>query len=902
MKNAKIFKSIFSLFVVLGLVVSFVGCVETVKYKVAFQSEGMIVAEVEIEEGKTLTVDQVPANPSKEGYEFVGWFNGEVELNIATAVNSNITYVAKFEKLPEPEPVVYTITFKVDEEVVKEVTVEEGETIDVTAVPADPLQKAFTFVGWFNGETEFNEETKVTEDVTYIARFERSHYVVTFGEEEVLVAVSEVLSLSDVEEPVQEGAYFVGWFAGEVKAVEGMKLEEDMAFVAQFVTLESFDGTWANQDGVWFVIENGVVVNGLFGETGKTFTFDATTGKLGYKSSSYYPDNHYFVVTMEGLIYIHSYWDDIYEEMAEDQTELLQQETSVYEGNYRADNSSYITIIAGGIVTKYNGSQTKTGILKEVDGSLVIQYATLSVSEKTVPVDFDETGNIVAEGKIYVKNADSFSYLYLSQYPTFYFFTVDSEQVVVVRDETTSYYGTLEGTLALDEIVMVYYNETSVTLKVTGNTTYVVAGEEQGTYTAGENTLVLDGFGTATLNGVVSTYDINSIGVILIADAGYALDVEQGTYETLEKDTVNTGTYIYNENDKYTLVLDGFGGAMLTYTSSYGVTSYKGTYTLSDSTITISGVNYYANGTWTLEEDGKVLSNSGKIYLLEGATFTDVKEELNGVYGETGEVVVTTGKVVVDGTEYVLSYNYNGSKASYEVKHSDANEYGYTAEFTDVITISRTAEGNLLVETAHEGWDEYSEYAEITYSQEILPAYVVTELDAFAGTWVGSNAAGVTVTFVFNGDGTGTTNGDAITYTVSENTLSFTYNYAIYYTLSGDPSTGKLTVAWEDDESSYPSFEAVKQGGSEDPELDAFAGTWVGTLFGSQMTFVIYGDGTGEFNGTAMKYTISGNRLSFEYADGEYALVGDPSTGTLSTEWTYDGGYEDGSSYNVTKQ
>ena len=901
MKNSKIFKSIFSLFVILGFVVSFVGCVETVKYKVSFESEEKVVAEVEVESGKTLAAEQVPANPVKEGYKFVGWFNGEVEFNIATVVNKNVTYVAKFEKLPEPEPVVYTITFMVDEEVVKEVEVEEGKTMEAASVPADPLKKAFAFVGWFNGEVEFNEETKVTENATYTAVFERSHYVVTFGEEmEVLVEVSGVLSLSDVEVPTQEGAYFAGWFAGEVEAVEGMKLEEDMAFVAKFITLESFNGTWGNPDGTWFVIENGLVVNGIFGEAGKSFTFDATTGQLNYEASSYYPDNHSFVVTTTGLTYIHSYWDDIYEEMVSDDKEVTKQEESVYEGSYRAENSSYITILAGGIVTKYNGSLTKTGIVKEVEGELVIQYTASSSSERTVHILFDEKGNLVAEGKIYVKNSESFSYLYLSEYPTFYFFTVNGEQVIVVRDGNTSYYGTLEGTVAIEEIVTISYNEKSVTLKVTGNTTYIVAGVEQGTYTEGENTLELNGFGTATLNGVLAEYDVNGVGVVLVNGAGYKINGENGTYETLEKDAVNTGKYIYNENEKYTLVFDGFGGATLTYAASYGTTSYKGSYTLTSSTITISGVNYYANGTWAIEEEAKVLSNGGHIFLLEGATFTDVREELNGLYGENGQIVVTTGKIVVDGVEYVLSYNYNGSKASYQVKHSDTNDYGFTAEFTDVITISLTTEGKLLVETAHEGWDEYSEYSEITYSQEEFAPYSPVVLDAFAGTWVGTNTAGVSVTFVFNGDGTGTTNGDAITYTVSGNTLTFTYNYAIYYTLSGDPSTGKLTVAWEDDESSYPSFEAVKQ--SEGSELDAFAGTWVGTLFGSIMTFVINGDGTGTFNGTTMNYTISGNKLSFEYVDGEYALVGDPSTGTLKTEWTYDGGYENGNSYDVTKQ
>lgn len=76
-------------------------------------------------------------------------------------------------------------------------------------------------------------------------------------------------------------------------------------------------------------------------------------------------------------------------------------------------------------------------------------------------------------------------------------------------------------------------------------------------------------------------------------------------------------------------------------------------------------------------------------------------------------------------------------------------------------------------------------------------------LDNFAGTWVGENSDGGIVTFVFDGDGTGTVNGNEITYTVSEGTLTLTYKDTIQYTLSGDPTTGKLTVAPKDANSTY---------------------------------------------------------------------------------------------------
>ncbi len=969
MKNSKILKSVVSLFIVLGLLITFVSCTKTVKYKVSFVSGEKVIATVEVEKDKTLTAEQVPTASTIDGYEFVGWFDGETEFKLENKITKNVTYTAKYEKIPtytvtfiadekevakhevekgktlsaeqvpsgpvkaghefvgwfngetefkvetkitenvtytakyEPIPT-HTITFKVGEEVVKEVVVEEGKKIDVVAVPGDPSQKAHAFVGWFNGTEEFNEEAVITASATYTAKFERSHYIVTFGETEVLVAVGTPLSLQEVENPTQAGAYFSGWFAGTTMATEGMAVESDMAFVAKFVTSESFNGTWSSENGAWYTIENGKVISGDFGERGQIFTFSTETGKLTYSEDSFYANNHSFTVTSEGLTYANDYYDAMEEAMVSVTETLTKKEATGYEGTYRADNSSIIEVIDGGVITKFNGSTTTKGIIKETTDGLVIIYATPASQEKIVSASFDEKNSLVMDDKVYVKNSDGFSYLYLSESPTIYIFTVSEETIVVVSENQTSHYGTIDGTVAIGEIITVNYNEKSMIIKVTGDISYVAAGSEKGSYNEGDNVLVLDGFGNATYNGSEATYTVNALGIVIIDGAGYQINKEDSTHISMAKDSVNTGKYIYNDSQNYSLVFDGFGGATLTYKSSYSdsKTYYHGSYVLSDTTITISDVNgYYADGTWTIEEDGKVLAKDGKIYLLEGATFVDVREELNGVYGETGQITITTGKVIVDGTEYTLTYNYNGSKASYEVEHKDPTPAGTEVTFTDVITLSLTAEGKLLVYTAHESFDEYFEGTEITYTSVEHAPYVPAELDAYTGTWTGVNGAGVSVTFVFNGDGTGTSNGSAMAYIISGEEVTFDQDGQLYYTLTGDPTTGTLTVSWGDGYDTYGTFEVTKE--VEEPNLDAFAGTWVGTnAAGSTFTFVFNGDGTGTADGSAIEYVISNGTLTFTHNyQYDYTFSGDPATGTLTVNWS-DVDYGDLPSYTVTKQ
>ena len=896
---------LFSLFIIFGLIAFLSSCfVDTLYQKVTFMVNEEVYEEVLVEKGFALTEKQIPEAPVLEGYAFEGWYNGEVLIDKATVYNEDVTYVAKFTQ-------VHTISFSVEGEVVKEISVKDGEKVDVVEVPEDPSQKAHAFVGWFDGEAMFDEEAKVTSSANYVAKFERSHYVVEFknGDEvvEVLVKVGEQLVISEEMNPVVENQYFAGWYAGEVLVENGMTVSSDLVAEARFVSAESFNGTWANEEGDYFIIENGKVFGAEFNQNGQEFTFNPETGKLSYKSSGYYYDESWFVVTSSGIKYVHSYYDATYEEMAEDVVEVAPVSESAYEGTYRADQSSIIEVIEGGIVTKFNGSKTIKGIIKEVEGKVVLSYMT-SVYQgvKTVDVVFDEQGSMVIGSQIYVKNPTEFSYLYYSySHPTFHFFTVNDQMIVTVKEDGVYYYGSVEGVVATGEIITVSYNEKEVTCKKVSDTTYEVAGSEKGTYRNGADQMVLNGFGDVvfTEGGEESQaiYTVNGAGHIVIGDKGYSIDQVAQSYQALVKDSVNNGKYVLSNNSKYTLVLDGFGGATLHYESSYSDYDYKGKYSVSGSVITISDCYSYANGKWTVEENGNVLVGDSNIYLLEGATFEDKSEEMDGVYGEDGSIVVASSSksVKYNGQTYTLKYNYNGTQATFNIKHTDSYEGWYEAEFTDVITISKTAEGNLKVVYQLYTWDEYGEGPTYTTTTTEHAPYVASELDAFAGTWVGKNAYGVTVTIVINGDGTGTYNDGAFTYTISGNKLSFTYNYEDY-SLNGDPSTNKVSVMWTYDYSDMPEFDVVREA-KEESNLDAFAGTWVGkNAYGVTVTIVINGDGTGTYNGGEFTYTISGNKLSFTYNYEDYSLNGDPSTGTVEVQWTYD--YSDMPAYNVTRQ
>ena len=73
---------------------------QIVKYTVTFDSNGGSTVEAAtVKDGEKVTK---PTDPTKEGYVFKGWFNGETEYDFESAVTTNITLVAKWEvEIPE---------------------------------------------------------------------------------------------------------------------------------------------------------------------------------------------------------------------------------------------------------------------------------------------------------------------------------------------------------------------------------------------------------------------------------------------------------------------------------------------------------------------------------------------------------------------------------------------------------------------------------------------------------------------------------------------------------------------------------------------------------------------------------------------------------------------------------
>ena len=132
-------------------------------YPVTFQSESGSEVASQI---RANTPADRPADPTKEGYTFIGWYNGESEWNFETPVTENLTLTAKWQLNR------YTITFDTaGGSEVPSITQDYGTAI---TPPAAPTRTGYTFAGW----DKTIPSTMPAGDMTITARWTENRVIV----------------------------------------------------------------------------------------------------------------------------------------------------------------------------------------------------------------------------------------------------------------------------------------------------------------------------------------------------------------------------------------------------------------------------------------------------------------------------------------------------------------------------------------------------------------------------------------------------------------------------------------------------------------------------------------------------------------------------------------------------
>lgn len=777
----------------------------------------------------------------------------------------------------------------------------------------DPQMKAgYTFKGWLSdldNVTEFNEDATFAESAVFQSKVEKTGYVVTFkktsSDSDPVIAVVEKTNgkLAADQIPAaltyEDGSVFTGWYTSAgVKATADLAITADTTFIAKSVKESDYAGAWFSTEAgkeITLLVADGKLTFGDIANVAYTFNED---GSISYGKNRDNSAMYSVVLTVDGIKATHRHLDSMNEDYEEDvYTMTALKAISGVAGSYKSDNAHRFVIAENGLVTTAeNGNVFMGYVTGSSKSNFTIVYKTSSSSKVTTVkgAKIDAKGNLVlgkitADAAILIKDLKGFKSYYMADEGTLYVYTNSDDTITYVFKTSSDKYAyvkaeDIKGTVAEGEIFTITYGLYNGTYKKTNTTqTYKIvngklttAGAEKGEYTAeGKDALTLNGFGDATLGGKSYKYSINAKNVVVLTGEttlGVTLDSKAKTYAEVASDGF-VHTYIDASNDKYTMVFDGFGGATLTSVSSYSssVYIYSGTYTLGTGTVTVAKTSYSYNKTYTIEESGNVLASAdgSKVLKVAGYVVENKIEQFKGYWvngSNTIEIILDSNNkasVSINGAAAIKAKaNWNGSVLTYTAKDSDNSNATWAKNVETVYTL-KIVDGKLV--SSHFCATGFDEDGAVIFSNTATSiTYEVGEkaADGFEGTYKSSTGNIITLDGKGNGTFKSSKGEFKFTYTVSGTTLKLS-NFSFY-----DDDKNTLTVTADgvksDFSGDYGTY-SLKETFAKEETLDAFAGTWIST--NPKYTVVFDGKGAGTFNGTAITYTVTGNKATFTFGD-----------------------------------
>ena len=252
------------------------------KYTVTFDSNGgTVVAAATVEHGQKVSQ---PANPTRTGYTFNGWYtakDGGSKYDFTKPVTTDMTMYARWTINK------YIVTFDSNGgTVVKATTVDYGQKV---SQPAAPSRTGYAFNGWYTAKTggsKYDFAKPVTTNITLYARWTINKYTVTFdangGTAVAAATVEHGQKVSQPANPTRTGYTFNGWYtakAGGSKFNFDTTITADMTLYAQWTI---------NKYTVTFDTNGGSTVNPLIAEHGKTVSKPADPTRTNYTFTGWY--------------------------------------------------------------------------------------------------------------------------------------------------------------------------------------------------------------------------------------------------------------------------------------------------------------------------------------------------------------------------------------------------------------------------------------------------------------------------------------------------------------------------------------------------------------------------------------------------------------------------------------
>ena len=203
--------------------------------------------------------------PARIGYEFGGWYNGDVRMTGGSIVTSKLALTAQWNAID------YTVTFNPNHESGEPTTVKYQYDKVVALIDA-PERDGYTFAGWYyNGKKWVSGTAMPAENITLVAMWTLNSYTVSFsvGDGATGVADQKIyfeFTATKPTDPVRSGYIFGGWMLDESEYDFGTPVRDNITLTAKWLPRTySIDyvlggGVNASSNPASYNIESGMIV------------------------------------------------------------------------------------------------------------------------------------------------------------------------------------------------------------------------------------------------------------------------------------------------------------------------------------------------------------------------------------------------------------------------------------------------------------------------------------------------------------------------------------------------------------------------------------------------------------------------------------------------------------------
>lgn len=350
-------------------------------YSLYFNSNGgSTVAKITSAGGKAITK---PDNPTKEGYNFLGWYNDNNLFTFDVMPYKSITLKAKWE-LKE-----YSVSF----------TNEDFETLTITIedeirIP-NPTKKGYEFLGWGTSREKDVVLKNINEDVVLTSYFQIKQYTISFeangGSNINPITQNYNTTVTKPTDPTKEGDSFLGWFKDSnfTTTYNFSLMEESITVYAKWQNMKAYTFNYYSIDATCNVTNNSQIYENKIIELNGKAIIDGNIFDGWYNNDTLLSKYNYYSFSMPKCDY---------------SVNARYKEVSMY--TYDKANSTNLTInesgniFGQGITTSdYTNKIISKNYLDKLepnlyafyvnDNTILIKIIDNSIKPKNVRVDYD---------------------------------------------------------------------------------------------------------------------------------------------------------------------------------------------------------------------------------------------------------------------------------------------------------------------------------------------------------------------------------------------------------------------------------------------------------------------------------------------------------------------------------